>query len=655
MADYSIFSEPLKIGAVTVPNRFSVGPMGTGAFMDENGGFSDNGIAYFTERAKGGFGMVVTGAIGCEDVIDPFQASPVPTSHREHFLETSRKLNDSIHANNAKMFIQLTMGLGRNYPYLPSCSPNIVYGTTDQLSPELTKEQIHIKINGVIANAKLAKEAGFDGVEVHAMHWGYLLDQFGTELFNRRTDEYGGTRENRLRAAREIVEGIKKECGEDFPVGMRMSMKSFIKDINQATLTGEGEKGRTLEESVECCKLLESYGYDYLSVDVGTYDSFYFAEPPVYMPLGFMNDMAAAAKKAVNIPILAGGRMQDPDLSAQGIRDGKFDGVVLARQSLADPYYPKKLYEGRPEDIRRCIGCSLGCFNRALTGQGPASCALNPAAGVELLNGLKPADSKKKVVVIGGGAAGMEAAMISAQRGHEVTLFEKSDHLGGHLVEAGGHSFKKEIGLLNKWFAKQLKDLNVNVKLNSEPCVNCVKAENPDIILLATGSVPSAPPIPGLEKAIVSLDAINHPEQLGKEVIIVGGGLVGCELALDEAKNGKKVTVVEALNDILSSGPSVPGPNKQMIGDMFAYYGVTVCTNTKLTEVRDGCAVVEHDGVITELKADSIVSALGFRPGKSLKEEFETLGVPVKVLGDAEEAKTIMNAVWTAYDAANAI
>lgn len=476
-------------------------------------------------------------------------------------------------------------------------------------------------------------------------------------FYNRRTDQYGGSLENRLRCAREIVEGIHAKCGDDFPVGMRLGLKTYIRDYDKATLTGEGEVGRTLEEGIEISKLLEKYGYNFLDVDTGTYDSFYYACPPMYNPQGFMIPLAATAKKAVNIPIIAGGRMQDYDLAETAVRNGEIDAVGLGRPSLADPDYPNKLFAGEPEKIRPCIGCNMGCFRRCVETGEPVSCAVNPQAARELVMGLKPGNGKKKVVVVGGGVAGMEAARTSALRGYDVTLFEKSDHLGGHIVEAGAHSFKSEIAKLNAWYRRELQDLKVDIKLKHEPCINCIKKQEPDAVILATGTAVAAPKIPGLEKAVSSLDAIDHPEQIGNEVVIIGGGLVGCEIALDEANHGKHVTVVEALDDIMAAGGAgAPYPNKQMIVDLFENKGVTVLTSTKLVEVTDeGACVEKTDGSKELLKADTVISAMGFRPVPNQKEEWKELDIPMVEVGDATGAGTILKAIWDAYEAANQI
>ena len=656
MSKYEIFSRPIKVAGTEFPNRFMVAPMTMGCFWDENGVFNEQTIRYFTERAKGGFGTIVTGAICTDGVVDPYSAlGPVPLQIGQPWIDAAKKLTDSIHKEGKKILAQLSLGLGRNYPGLPSPSENVVWGTEDTMSPVLSKEDIKTKIAEMIKTAPMMKESGFDGIEVHAMHWGYLLDQLGMAYFNRRDDEYGGpVLENRLRAAKEIVEGLHEVCGRDYPVGMRLGLQTFIKGVNKATLTGEGEVGRTLEEGIEIAKLLEKYGYDFLDCDTGTYDSFYYAEPPMYMPQGFMIKLAAKAKKEVSIPLFAGGRMQDYDKAKEALEKGEIDGVTIGRQSLADPYFAEKVMSGEVEKIRPCLGCNLGCFDRLVTKGTYGSCAVNPQAARESIDFLKPIENKKKVVVVGGGVAGMEAARTAALRGYDVTLFEASDRLGGHLREAGAHSFKSEVRRLCDWYVRELKDLpNIDIKMEHAPCIKCIEKEAPDAIILATGSVASAPKIPGLEKAVVSLDAINEPEKLEQNIVIVGGGLVGCEIALDEAKKGKKVTIVEALDMIMPTG--APYPNKQMMGDLLDYYKVDILLSHRLTEVTDDGVKVQGPEGEKGIKADTVVSAIGFKPAKSLKEEFAPLGVPIYEIGDATEAATIMKAVWDGYFTANNI
>ena len=285
---YIHLGKPLQIGKLTVKNRFCMAPIGGGQHHLPGGGLKDETIQYLVERAKGGFGLIVTGAIAADCTVDPYTGiGPAILQNPDAFKMTASELNERAGAYGTKIFAQITMGLGRNYPNLPAPSSVHVYRHPGEVSPELTRDQIKSKIESMVKAAKIAKDSGFAGIEVHSIHWGYLLDQFALSMMNHRTDEYGGSLENRLRAAREILEGIKQECGGDYPVSMRLGLKTFVKDFEKATLTGEEEAGRTIEEGVEIAKLLESYGYDCLNVDTGIYDSFYYACPPMYMPKGY--------------------------------------------------------------------------------------------------------------------------------------------------------------------------------------------------------------------------------------------------------------------------------------------------------------------------------------------------------------------------------
>ena len=473
---------------------------------------------------------------------------------------------------------------------------------------------------------------------------------------NHRTDEYGGSLENRLRAAKEILEGIKQECGSDFPVSMRLGLKTFVKGFEQASLTGEEEIGRTLEEGIEIAKLLESYGYDCLNVDTGIYDSFYYACPPMYMPKGYLVELAAKAKEAVNIPILAGGRMNEADIAEKAIRDGKIDAVVLGRAALADPEYPNKVLTGHTEKIRPCIACNQGCITRLQQGKQP-TCAVNPAAMREVRYALRPCVQPKKVVVVGGGVAGMEAARTAAMRGHKVSLYEKNESLGGNLIPGGSHSFKKEVRELNAWYQNELKVLPVEIHTGEAVTADQLRNMDADVIIVAAGSVPVTPKVPGIDdkKVIGCMEAFAHPEKVGQKVMVIGGGLVGCEMALEYAQDGKEVTVVEALPKILSAGIPSPIPNGQMIPDLFEHHHVAVLENHRLSAVEDGRVILESDGQKKAFDADSVVIAVGFRPVPSMAQELQGCGATVYEIGDGQKVSTILHAVWDGYEVGNNI
>ncbi len=657
MRKFEHLGKPLQIGRLTIKNRFCMAPIGGGQHHLPGGGLKDETIQYLVERAKGGFGLIFTGAIAADGTVDPYTGvGPTILQNPDAFKMTATELNERAGAYGTKIFAQITMGLGRNYPNLPAPSSVHVFRHPGEVSPELTREQIKSKIESVVKASKIAKDSGFSGVEVHSIHWGYLLDQFALSMMNHRTDEYGGSLENRLRAAKEILEGIKQECGSDFPVSMRLGLKTFVKGFEKASLTGEEEIGRTLEEGIEIAKLLESYGYDCLSVDTGIYDSFYYACPPMYMPKGYLVEMAAKAKEAVNIPILAGGRMNDADIAEAAIRDGKIDAVVMGRAALADPEYPNKVLSGHTEKIRPCIACNQGCITRLQQGKRP-TCAVNPTAMREVRYALRPCVKPKKVVIVGGGVAGMEAARTAAMRGHKVSLYEKNEKLGGNLLPGGSHSFKKEVRELNAWYQNELDSLPVEIHTGETVTAGQLRDMDADVIILAAGSVPIMPKVPEMEdkKVLGCMEAFAHPEKVGQKVVVIGGGLVGCEMALEYAQAGKEVTVVEALPKILSAGIPSPIPNGQMIPDLFEHYHVKVLENYRLSAVEDGKVILETDGQKKTLDADSVVIAVGFRPVPSMAQELNGCGAVVYEIGDGQKVSTILHAVWDGYEVGNHI
>lgn len=653
MPDYTPLFQPLTLGKhLTIQNRFCVGPLTLPSLHGPFGEFSADGLAYFEERAKGGFGLIFTGAFHPDTLVDPVHPldSKQPMKAPKTFRRTAVELLERLDAYGTKMIPQVSMGYGRNAVgcYGPSAIP--YYHDPSQITPALTRDQIRQKIDQMIATAAFFKQCGFPGIEVHAMHWGYLLDQFAMTFMNHRTDEYGGELENRLRCAREIVDGVKAACGGDFVVSMRLALKTYIKDYNTPSLHGEEEAGRTLEEGLTICKKLEEYGYDCLSVDFGQYDSFYYAAPPCYMEKGRIIDLAAQAKAAVDIPILCGGRMNDPDLAAEAVRAGKIDGVVLGRPSLADPAYPRKVAMGCPQDIRPCIGCNQGCIGALKLGR-RAGCAVNPQAARESTFGLAPALEKKNVLVVGGGVAGMEAARVSALRGHAVTLCEGSDRLGGSLIPAGAHDFKADLRDLNAWYQRQLSKTGVQVELNCKLDADGILARQPDAVVLAQGADPVIPPVPGIDspKVVDCVTALTQDPAVGEKVVVIGGGLVGCETAVGYAQAGKTVTVVEALPDILQAGLPVPESNDQMLRDLLAEGQVALKTGCRLTAVTDTGVTLATPQGEESLDADTVVLAVGFRPRPSLTDSLLGRGPEVYTVGDGSKVGSVMTAVSSGY------
>lgn len=667
---YSPLLKPFKIGSVEIRNRFVMGPMGMEWQVDDKSAYTDEATAFFVERAKGGFGAIVTGVNLVEQTVDrQMGKGPVMLYNPEHFIEQGKKLTSAVGEYGTKMFLELGFGVGRNYPTFkaPSALPAFNYPT--MISTALTRKEIAIKRDAIIASAVLGKEAGFAGVDLHSLHWGYLLDQFVLSITNRRTDEYGGSLDNRLRLVRETVEGIHRECGEDFPVMVGLGVKSYIKALNKASLFGEEEAGRTVEESVEISRKLEEMGIAAIMVDTGVYDSFYYACPPSYMPKGHGLELYKPIKDAVSIPVLARSRMGDPDLCLSALENGQADAVVMSRPSLADPEFPNKVASGRADRIRPCIGCNMGCIGRCLElQQEHESCAANPRACFEAAHPPKISSSPKKIAVVGGGVAGMQACITAVECGHTPELFEKTGCLGGELNSAGAHAFKEDIHVLRDWFITELKEKQVPVHMNTEFTLEQCREGGFDLVVMATGAAPVMPAsIPGISKAISAVELLETHKDPGNSVIVVGGGMVGCETAVDLAKQGKKVALVEMLPAVLSS-EFVPQQHKMMLRDMIEAYNIAVYADYKLAEVTDSGVIIEaakkmftidnRGAVLTsvnagerkELTADTVVISIGLRPNPNIKDELAAAGIEVLEIGSTKRAGNVIDATHDAYE-----
>ena len=549
MNKYKKLFESIKIGKCEIKNRFALAPMGPLGLGDSEGGFNQRGIDYYTERAKGGTGLIITGVTFVDNEVEEhgMPNCPCSTHNPVHFVRTAREMTERIHAYNAKVFLQMSGGFGRvtiptNLGEFPPVAPSAIqHRWLDKICRELTADEIKSIVKKFGDGAYNAKRAGFDGVQIHAVHEGYLIDQFAISLFNHRTDEYGGSLENRLRFAREIVEEIKNRCGEDFPVTLRYSPKSFIKDLRDGALPGEefSEKGRDLDEGIEAAKLLVSYGYDSLDTDVGSYDSWWWSHPPMYQEKGLYRPYAKLMKETVDVPIICAGRMDDSDMALEAIENGTCDIISLGRPLLADPDYVNKLRSNKLESIRPCISCQEGCMGR-IQHYSMLNCAVNPQACREKDNGLTPILKKKKVLIVGGGVAGCEAARVLALRGHEPVLYEKNDKLGGNLIPGGAPDFKEDDIALANWYAHTLGELNVEVHLNSELTKEEILKYDADSVIIATGSTPKVFSLGDDDKVFTAADVLLGNKDAGNTTVVVGGGLVGCELALDLAKKGKK-------------------------------------------------------------------------------------------------------------------
>lgn len=661
---YEKLFTPVSIGKVEIPNRYAMAPMGPLGLGDSEGGWNQRGIDYYTRRAAGGIGLIITGVTFSDCKVETQSMPNVPNSayNPVHFTRTSREMTERVHAYGSKIFLMMSGGFGRvtiptNLGEFPPVAPSeIPHRWLDKMCRALTKDEIRSIVESFGKGAYNAKRAGFDGIEIHAVHEGYLIDQFAISFFNHRDDEYGGSLENRLRFAKEVREEIARTCGWDFPVSLRYSLKSMVKDWREGALPGEEfeEKGRDIEEGIEAAKLLVQYGYDALDVDAGTYDAWWWNHPPMYMEKAPYREYAKIVKETVDVPVLMAGRVDNPDLALECIENGVCDIISLGRPTLADPDIVKKIRTGRLSEIRPCISCQEGCMGR-IQHYSMLNCAVNPQAGRERATALNPVAKKKKVLVIGGGPAGCEAARVLAERGHEPVLYEAKSALGGNLLPGGAPSFKEDDLALAKWFADELARLKVEVHLNEKADETLAKNGGFDAVIVATGSRPKLFSLGDDEKVYAAEQVLLGEKDPGETVAVVGAGLVGCELALDLAMKGKKVTLLEALDRIMAVNGPLCSANKEMLERLLPFNGVEITCGAKVTGYNGGTLTAEVNGETKEIAADSVVLCVGYRSENALYNALKYDVPELYLLGDAREVSNIMYAIWDAFEAANQI
>lgn len=669
---------PWKIGNCEIKNRIVLTSMGGTNLLGwmENNHFDKAGAEFILNVAKNNCGLVLP---GCQPVYNPMFGQWL---HKKNKMYKELKAwMPEFHKTGAKLFVQLTAGFGRSFtvskmmemlytspmlrklskPFMDldkitaTASPSPNRWSDKVPSREMTKEEIQEFIDAFGKTAKKLKDAGVDGVEVHAVHEGYLLDQFTLKYVNKRKDEYGGKLENRYRFAAEIVKAIKKECGNDFPVSLRYSVISKTKGFRQGALPGEKYKevGRDFEESKLAVKFLEEAGYDMLNCDNGTYDAWYWAHPPIYMPENCNLKDVERIKKFCKIPVVCAGRL-DPSVAAESIAKGKLDGAGFARQFLADTEWVTKMMASKEKDIRPCILCHNGCFNMCHYEGVPndqalgdslhlARCAVNAETMQTDKHYIMKTDNPQTVHIIGGGIGGMEAARVLALRGHKPIIYEKSKVLGGTFIPASAESYKGKLRDLLAWYKKQMKDLNVEIHLNTEiKTIGDLKGE----IIVATGSVPRKLNIPGFEKTIEACEFLNG-KKVGKNIVVVGGGLTGSEIAYELALQKKKVSIVEMKNDLVAQ-TGVCLANSSYLREYFALHKIPVYLNTMLKEVKDNEIICEDkDGKEITIKCDTVISSAGYIENPLVEENAN-----VHLIGDCLRVGNLRSVIWRAYEVA---
>ena len=677
---YEALFTPFKIGNCEVRNRVIIPAMeGTNIVENMFGPkYNDKAWDYYIERAKNDVGLFIPGMIPVYSMMMGKWLHKAPK-----VFQQAKPLINEIHKNGAKIFFQLGAGFaGRNYtlpaqmlsvagnPLMKKLTNPFLHLNEMMVAPDdglplvwapqfstraLTKKEIQDYIEGYAKSAKLCKDIGVDGVEVHAVHEGYLMDQFTLKYTNHRDDEYGGSFENRYRFAVEVVKAIKRECGEDYPVMLRYSVTSKVIDFKVGAVPGEEftELGRDMAESEKAAKYLQDAGYDCLNCDNGTYDSWYWAHPPVYMPLNCNLAEAEHISQFVDIPVIVAGRMQ-ADTANASIQAGKIDAVAIGRQLLCDGEYLTKLKDGREADVRPCISCHNACLPVAYYKNSGAvmdmkdaatqgHCALNPVAFEEKKYAIKKAERPKKIAVIGGGIAGMQVALLLSERGHTVDLYEKTDKLGGVFIAAAAPSFKEKDKELLAWYRRQMELSKVNIHMNTT--VSSLDEIQADEYIIATGAAARKLPVPGFEKGIEAIEYLNGIKEVGEAVAVIGGGLTGCEIAYDLSLNGKHAIVVEMTDDLVKAA-GICAANSNCLRDLLRYHKADIHLESTLKEIKDGSIVIATKDGDKEIKCDSVVLSVGYKPEQSLMKKDDH----VHILGDAAAVGNLKKAIWGAYD-----
>ena len=681
---YNALFTPWKIGNVEIPNRIVQCSMGgTSLFGWMEPSHLDKEAAYFLlNRAQDGVGLILPGMQCIKDPIGGrwlYQNNKMFKDLKEYMVE--------FHKTGSKLFIQLAAGMGRSmaitkpmvallkHPILgklaspvadldyitasASATPNRWY---DEIkSRPMTIKEIHDQVEAFAKTSKKLMDAGVDGVEIHAVHEGYLLDQFTISNMNYRTDEYGGSFENRFRFPVEIVQAIKAACGDDFPVSLRYSVVSKTKDWGKGAMPYEKdfkEFGRDMEESEKAIKYLVDAGYDMFNCDNGTYDAWYWAHPPQYMPDNCNLEYVEHIKKFTDKPVVCAGRM-DPVKAAEEIEAGKLDAVAIARQNLVDHDWIHKIKEGHEDEIKPCIRCHNGCFNMAKFAGTPnvqhfndsmhlARCALNPTTMQHTRYKIVPTKNPKKVAIIGGGIGGMECALVLKQRGHIPTIFEKTDELGGLFLTASAMTFKENDKELIRWYKNEIEKQGIDVRFNTE--INDLGVlRGYDDIIVASGSVPRMmPSIKGFDKALTFTQVLKDKVDVGDKVLFIGGGQSSCEAAYDMLLNfGKHPIIVEYAGDLVAAQATCLA-NTSFLRDAMEYHKVPVYLHSTVTEITDkGCTVKNVEtGETTFVECDSVVNGIGFVPtpvgGKDNKKAYR--------VGDCVAIGNLRTVIWRAWD-----
>ena len=676
---YEALFTPFKIGSVEIPNRIVQCSMGGTSLFGwlEPSHFDTEAADFLLKRAKDGVGLVLPGMQTIRDTMGRKWLDQNRSMYR-----LLKPYMDEYHKTGGKLFIQLAGGFGRSMAVTPwmaalgrndllnklaspivdvqyscasaSATPNRWADNLD--SRPFTVEEIQEMVWHFGATAKKLREAGVDGVEIHAVHEGYNLDQFAIANMNFRNDQYGGSLENRLRFATEIVQSIKQQAGADFPVSLSYSVVSKTKGWRKGAMPGEDfeEFGRDMAESEKVVQILEKAGYDFLNCDNGTYDAWYWAHPPQYLPDNCNLADVEHIRQFVKIPVACAGRM-DPVKAAEEIAAGRLDAMAIARQNLVDENWVTKIKTGREDEIRPCIRCHNGCFNFSKTAGSEnmqsledslhlGRCALNPPTMQHKRYKIVPTKSPKKVAVIGGGIGGMECCLVLKKRGHKPVLFEKTGELGGLFITASAMSFKENDRELIQWYKNEMAREGIEIHLNTE--INDLGTlRGFDEIIVCTGSVPrTMPSIKGFEKTLNFTQLLVEKKEVGDKVLFLGGGQSSCEAAYDLVLQGKHPIIVEYGNDLVAAQATCLA-NTSFLRDAMEYHKVPVYLHSTVTEIGDGYAMVKGPDGSFKVECDAVVNGIGFVPTPVGEK-----GAHVHRVGDCVAIGNLRTVIWRAWD-----
>lgn len=644
MSNFPNLFSPIRLGTIDVRNRI-VSTAHQTLFAEEHLP-KERLIAYHRERAKGGVGLIILETVSVHPSYVGYKGEQHIYLHNDKAIPWFQKLADAIHEYGAKVMVELSHGggIGTSSPDFPLIAPSeISREAVHEMAKEMEIGEIQQVVQSFGRAARRAKEGHIDGVDLHGGH-GNLITQFMSPYSNKRTDEYGGSLENRLRFALEVIDSVRENVGSDFPVGMRISGDEFI------------DGGLTLEDMEEIAPILAAK-LDFLDVSFANYSEYMgypLNMPPMYIPLGSFVYLASAIKKVVDIPVITVGRINDPVQTEQILADGHADLVGMTRALICDPELPNKACENRVEDIRVCVACCEGCAGHIVDKGEPMVCIQNPVTGREReWASIEPAQSKKKVVVAGGGPAGMEAAWAAARRGHQVVLYEKSEQLGGQVLIAAKAPMREEFGDIVRNLTRQLKREKVTVKLGVEASVNAILAEAPDVVIIATGSTPYVPPIPGAngDNVVTDWDVLQEKIDAGKKVIVLDGEAHqrACSTAEFLADKGKQVEIVTRAYYV---GMNLNSMDKPLVLQRLLQKKVVSRPHTWVKEIRKG-EVVTFDTLTREENvtpdADVVVLAIGGQADNGLYKELKGRIKQLYLVGDCLAPRKVEHAIYEGF------